>query len=220
MRGRTVCLLGLALVTVTGAVACMQQPELPPDLELTPDPSTRREAPTTKETPATGPLTKLDVDAEALPTPPDGGFAETRDGGGVRTVDAGPDAAVVADAAPATDAAVDAGASYQPRCNGFLPRDRELENNDTQAKANLFEKYVCAGINGANDVDWFVVDTTQGLSFTFDPDDDAFANVTSPSGVVASSFGPAIYGSGENGRFVIEIHSPAHRTQTYLLVRR
>lgn len=215
MRGRTVYLLGVVLGALTCAAACSEALDLTPDLEVGPDPATRR-TPPSKEAPASEPLTSVEVDAEALPSPvpdTDGGFTSASDGGGGRTVDAALDAPDAAEASAAN------GPAYEPRCGGFLAADREQENNDTLAKANVLDDIVCAGLNSASDVDWFVVDTNRGLSFTFDPDDDAFANVTTPSGMTASSYGPALYGSGENGRYVIEVHSPTHRTQTYLLVR-
>jgi hypothetical protein len=206
MTRRTATLIGLTLSVVTGALACSAAPELPPDLEIAVDPATAPDAPpTTKGVPNNSPPLKQ-YDAAVLPSPvdvPDG------DGG------ASSDASDAGDGA----AAVDAGPLYTPQCNGYLASDREQESNDTLATANVFNRLACSGINSPSDVDFFVVDTQLGLYFTYDPGGDAQITVTSPSGQAASAVGAAFYNSAERGRYVIRVYSPAHKTQTYLLVR-
>ncbi|MDB4938706.1 MAG: hypothetical protein JWP87_5678, partial [Labilithrix sp.] len=134
--------------------------------------------------------------------------------GGTRPTDAG----AASDAG--TTSAPDAGAAtYTARCNGYLQSEREHEANDTIAGANMLDYFTCAGINSANDVDYYVFDSDSFVQLTFDPDDDAAISIKSPSGVISSAQGGATYRSGERGRYFVAIDSPGHKLQTYFIVR-
>ena len=200
MRSRMACLLGLVLAAPTSAMACSAPPDAP-GLELSDDPMAAAGS-TTKRPPASVTLNRADGSA-LLPAPvpaTDGGGSDAGDG---RTTDAGNGQA----------------ATYEARCSNYLSQDREQESNDTLATANVLGGVACASLSSANDVDWFVVDTQLGLQLTFEPDDDAEITVRSPSGTTASAQGISFYSAHENGRYAVQVRSPAHSTQTYLLVR-
>jgi hypothetical protein len=188
--------MGLGAVAIAGLVACSGGASEPPAaLELASDPRVESGTNLPKRGTGTGTTAPMGPSKapvlEPSPAKADGG-------------------------APSGDEG--AGATYGAHCNGYLSEQREHETNDTAATANTLGFGMCAGINSATDVDYYAFDADSFVDLTFDPDDDAAITITSPSGVISSAQGGAVYRSGEHGRYVVAITSPGHKTQTYLLV--
>jgi hypothetical protein len=222
MKVSTTLWLGIAATGLTaGVVACSGgAAEAPPQLELASDPQVEADTNLPKGSAPSGTNAPMGPsDAPVLVPNPSPSPLPGRSDGGARDLDAGTGAgANGADGGKVTDAGT--GTTYNPRCNGYLSSDREHEANDTLATANPIVHVMCAGINTATDVDYYTFEANFPVQLTFDPDDDdAAISVKSPSGIVSSAQGPAIYRAGQIGRYYVAVSSPTHSTQTYLLVR-